>query len=87
MAELFLTTKQNIAKHLKSIFAVGYRARSPRGVQFRRWASTVRTLAHLSDKGSAFTGINLGVVVSSGRGSKLRCGSRKNPSPFQLPKD
>ena len=76
MAELFLTTKQNIAKHLKSIFAenelneesvvnhwlttaadgknyrvahynldailaVGYRVRSPRGVQFRRWASTV----------------------------------------------
>ena len=76
MAELFLTTKQNIAKHLKAIFsenelseeavvnswlttaadgkkyrvahynldailAVGYRVRSPRGVQFRRWASTV----------------------------------------------
>ena len=76
MAELFLTTKQNIAKHLKVIFtekelseesvvnywlitaadgkkyrvahynldailAVGYRVRSPRGVQFRRWASTV----------------------------------------------
>ncbi|MEA3285391.1 MAG: virulence RhuM family protein [Synergistota bacterium] len=76
MAELFLTTKQNIAKHLKNIFAenelteeavvnhwlttasdgknyrvayynldailaVGYRVRSPRGVQFRRWASTV----------------------------------------------
>ena len=78
MAELFLTTKQNIAKHLKAIFtenelseesvvnhwlttaadgkkyrvthynldailAVGYRVRSPRGVQFRRWASTVLT--------------------------------------------
>ena len=76
MAELFQTTKQNIAKHLKGIFAeqelspdsvvnqrlttaadgknyrvahynldailaVGYRVRSPRGVQFRRWASTV----------------------------------------------
>lgn len=76
MAELFLTTKQNIAKHLKAIFAeeeleqgsvvnywlttatdgknyrvahynldailaVGYRVRSPRGVQFRRWATTV----------------------------------------------
>ena len=76
MAELFLTTKQNVAKHLKAIFsegeldqgsvvnywlttaadgkhyrvahynldailAVGYRVRSPRGVQFRRWASTV----------------------------------------------
>jgi hypothetical protein len=76
MAELFQTSKQNIAKHLKSIFteqelvqdsvvnqrlttaadgknyqvahynldailAVGYRVRSPRGVQFRRWASTV----------------------------------------------
>lgn len=76
MAELFQTTKQNIAKHLKAIFseqeldpdsvvnqqlttasdgknyrvghynldailAVGYRVRSPRGVQFRRWASTV----------------------------------------------
>ena len=76
MAELFNTTKQNIAKHLKAIFtekelseetvvnqwlttaadgknyrvthynldailAVGYRVRSPRGVQFRRWASTV----------------------------------------------
>ena len=75
MAELFQTTKQNIAKHLKAIFteqelgqdsvvnqrlttaadgknyqvahynldavlAVGYRVRSPRGVQFRRWAST-----------------------------------------------
>ncbi len=76
MAELFQTSKQNIAKHLKAIFteqelvqdsvvnqrlttaadgknyqvahynldailAVGYRVRSPRGVQFRRWASTV----------------------------------------------
>ncbi len=76
MAELFLTSKQNIAKHLKAIFtdqelaqdsvvnqrlttasdgknyqvahynldailAVGYRVRSPRGVQFRRWASMV----------------------------------------------
>lgn len=76
MAELFNTSKQNIAKHLKAIFtdqevledavvnqwlttaadgknyrvahynldailAVGYRVRSPRGVQFRRWASTV----------------------------------------------
>ena len=76
MAELFQNSKQNIAKHLKSIFteqeltqdsvvnqrlttaadgknyqvahynldailAVGYRVRSPRGVQFRRWASTV----------------------------------------------
>ena len=76
MAELFQTSKQNIAKHLKGIFteqelaqdsvvnqrlttatdgknyqvahynldailAVGYRVRSPRGVQFRRWASTV----------------------------------------------
>ena len=78
MAELFQTSKQNIAKHLKAIFvdgelqadsvvnqwlttaadgknyrvahynldailAVGYRVRSPRGVQFRRWASTVLT--------------------------------------------
>jgi hypothetical protein len=76
MAELFQTSKQNIAKHFKAIFveqelvqdsvvnqrlttaadgknyqvahynldailAVGYRVRSPRGVQFRRWASTV----------------------------------------------
>lgn len=76
MAELFQTSKQNIAKHLKAIFteqelvqesvvnqrlttaadgknyqvahynldailAVGYRVRSSRGVQFRRWASTV----------------------------------------------
>lgn len=76
MAELFATTKQNVAKHLKAIFsereldqdsvvnywlttaadgknyrvahynldailAVGYRVRSPRGVQFRRWATTV----------------------------------------------
>ena len=76
MAELFQTSKQNIAKHLKAIFAdqelseeavvnhwlttaadgknyrvahynldaimaVGYRVRSPRGVQFRRWASTI----------------------------------------------
>lgn len=75
MAELFQTSKQNIAKHLKAIFAdgelhadsvvnqwlttaadgknyrvahynlgailaVGYRVRSPRGVQFRQWAST-----------------------------------------------
>ncbi|MBI2567790.1 MAG: virulence RhuM family protein [Candidatus Schekmanbacteria bacterium] len=74
MAELFQTTKQNIAKHLKAIFsegelgpsavvnqwlttaadgkqyrvnyynldailAVGYRVRSPRGTQFRRWAT------------------------------------------------
>ncbi|SDW18583.1 virulence RhuM family protein [Nitrosomonas oligotropha] len=84
MAELFHTTKQNIAKHLKAIFvekelseesvvnhwlttaadgknyrvahynldailAVGYRVRSPRGVQFRRWASTV--LAEYLHKG------------------------------------
>ena len=76
MAELFQTSKQNIAKHLNAIFveqelvqdsvvnqrlttaadgknyqvahynldailAVGYRVRSPRGVQFRRWASTL----------------------------------------------
>lgn len=76
MAELFQTSKQNVAKHLKTIFAdqelseeavvnhwmttaadgknyrvahynldailaVGYRVRSSRGVQFRRWASTV----------------------------------------------
>jgi len=76
MAELFQTSKQNVAKHLKAIFtdqelseesvvnhwmttaadgknyrvahynldailAVGYRVRSKRGVQFRRWASTV----------------------------------------------
>lgn len=74
MAELFQTTKQNVAKHLKAIFAadelapdpvvnqwlttaadgkryrvahycldailaVGYRVRSPRGTQFRRWAT------------------------------------------------
>jgi hypothetical protein len=74
MADLFQTSKQNIAKHLKAIFAegelrqeavvnqwlttaadgkgyrvayynldailaVGYRVRSVRGVQFRRWAS------------------------------------------------
>ncbi|MHB8385257.1 MAG: virulence RhuM family protein [Metallibacterium sp.] len=78
MAELFQTSKQNIAKHLKAIFAdgelhadsvvnqwlttaadgknyrvahynldailaVGYRVRTPRGVQFRQWASTVLT--------------------------------------------
>ena len=75
MAELFQTSKQNIAKHLKAIFsegelvqnsvvnswlttaadgkryrveyynlsailAVGYRVRSMRGTQFRRWATT-----------------------------------------------
>lgn len=74
MAELFQTSKQNIAKHLKAIFAegelaadsvvshwlttaadgkgyrvahykldailaVGYRVRSQRGTQFRRWAT------------------------------------------------
>jgi hypothetical protein len=74
MAELFQTSKQNIAKHLSGIFkdgeldpvavvnywlttatdgknyrvayynldailAVGYRVRSPRGTQFRRWAT------------------------------------------------
>ena len=74
MADLFQTSKQNIAKHLKTIFAegelapdsvvnhwlttaadgksyrvtyynldailaVGYRVRSPRGTQFRRWAT------------------------------------------------
>jgi len=74
MAELFQTSKQNIAKHLKAIFAegelaensvvnswlttatdgkryrvlhynlaavlaVGYRVRSLRGTQFRRWAT------------------------------------------------
>ncbi|WP_293002578.1 virulence RhuM family protein [Nevskia sp.] len=75
MAALFDTTKQNIAKHLKAVFAegelaehsvvnqwlttatdgkkyrvahynldailaVGYRVRSPRGTQFRQWATT-----------------------------------------------
>lgn len=75
MATLFDTTKQNIAKHLKAIFAegelaedsvvnhwlttaadgkkyrvahynldailaIGYRVRSPRGTQFRQWATT-----------------------------------------------
>ena len=75
MAALFETTKQNVAKHLKAIFAegelaadsvvnhwlttaadgkkyriahynldailaVGYRVRSPRGTQFRQWATT-----------------------------------------------
>ena len=75
MAALFDTSKQNIAKHLKAIFAegelspdsvvnqwlttaadgkkyrvahynldailaVGYRVRSPRGTQFRQWATT-----------------------------------------------
>jgi hypothetical protein len=75
MATLFDTSKQNIAKHLKAIFAegelvstavvnqwlttaadgkayrvahfnldailaVGYRVRSPRGTQFRQWATT-----------------------------------------------
>ncbi len=74
MADLFQTSKQNVAKHLKAIFdegelrpeavvnqwlttaddgkryvvshynldailAVGYRVRSPRGTQFRRWAT------------------------------------------------
>jgi len=74
MAELYQTTKQNVAKHLKAIFAdgelsqeavvnhwlttasdgkryqvgfynldailaVGYRVRSTRGTQFRRWAT------------------------------------------------
>ena len=29
--------------NLDAILAVGYRVRSPRGVQFRRWASTVLT--------------------------------------------
>ena len=79
IAELFQTTKQNISKHIKSIFqdlelseeetvnykltvqnegtrtverklayynldmilAIGYRVRSPRGIQFRKYASTV----------------------------------------------
>ena len=76
MSELFQTSKQSIAKHLKTVFierellqgsvvnqrvtaaadgkncqvahsnldailSVGYRVRSPRGVQFGRWAPTV----------------------------------------------
>lgn len=76
IADLFSTSKQNIAKHLKAIFedqeldeaavvnhwlttaadgknyrvahynldailAIGYRVRSSRGVEFRRWANTV----------------------------------------------
>ena len=76
IADLFSTSRQNIAKHLKAIFedqeldevsvvnhwlttaadgknyrvahynldailAIGYRVRSSRGVEFRRWANTV----------------------------------------------
>lgn len=76
IADLFSTSKQNVAKHLKAIFedqeldevsvvnqwlttaadgknyrvahynldailAIGYRVRSSRGVEFRRWANTV----------------------------------------------
>ncbi|MBI5786508.1 MAG: virulence RhuM family protein, partial [Rhodocyclales bacterium] len=34
--------RRNVALYnLDAILAVGYRVRSPRGVQFRRWASTV----------------------------------------------
>ena len=90
MAELFQTTKQNIAKHLKAIFAeqelspdavvnqrlttaadgknyrvahynldailaVGYRVRSPRGVQFRRWASCWRASGTSAPRRSAST--------------------------------
>lgn len=89
LAELFQTTKQNISKHIKAIFAdqelaesatvnqkltvqneggrevsrqitlynldmilaIGYRVRSPRGVQFRRYASTV--LKEYLEKGFA----------------------------------
>jgi len=92
IAELFQTTKQNISKHIKSIFedceleekvvvnyqltttqhgamkgksqtkavmyynldmilAIGYRVRSPRGVQFRKWASTI--LKEYLEKGFA----------------------------------
>ncbi|MEY3125135.1 MAG: hypothetical protein RLZZ573_1655, partial [Pseudomonadota bacterium] len=42
-----LTTASDTKKYrtqlynLDAILAVGYRVRSPRGVQFRRWASTV----------------------------------------------
>jgi len=32
---------QTLLYNLEAILAVGYRVRSPRGVQFRRWASTV----------------------------------------------
>ncbi|MFV0678792.1 RhuM family protein [Ottowia sp.] len=89
LAELFQTSKQNISKHIKSIYsdqelieaatvnqkltvqneggrevsrtitlynldvilAVGYRVRSPRGAQFRRYASTV--LKEYLEKGFA----------------------------------
>lgn len=89
IAELFQTTKQNISKHIQTIFddnelddqatvnhqltvqnegerevsrtialynldvilAVGYRVRSPRGVQFRRYASTI--LKEYLEKGFA----------------------------------
>ncbi len=50
IAELFQTSKQNVSLHAKNyrtklynldlILAIGYRVRSPRGVQFRQWAST-----------------------------------------------
>jgi hypothetical protein len=44
--------------NLDAILAVGYRVRSPRGVQFRRWASTILkeylTKGHLyASKGAA----------------------------------
>ena len=101
IADLFSTSKQNIAKHLKAIFedqeldevsvvnhwlttaadgknyrvahynldailAIGYRVRSSRGVEFRRWANTV--LKEYLQKGFAMDDERL-----------------KNPSSFLLP--
>jgi hypothetical protein len=92
MAELFQTSKQNIAKHLKAIFAeaelasdsvvnhwlttaadgknyrvafynldailaVGYRVRSSRGTQFRRWAIAGQALLSPWHWTPAFAGV------------------------------
>ncbi len=39
--------------NLDMILAVGYRVRSPRGTQFRRWANTVLKEYLIKDKGFA----------------------------------
>ncbi len=51
--------------NLDAILAVGYRVRSPRGVQFRRWASTVLTEYLRKVSGVNYLGRSLTTILAA----------------------